>query len=113
MAVSGFGAPCLSGGARPASVSVNAPFIGTPLARGTEILDSRRITGRSIARRLPQRVSRRLSIDVRWLGIGAALVLTLLAGVMVELVLSDHSRLRSSGWAPWPRCSPAASAAWR
>jgi hypothetical protein len=63
------------------------------LARGNEMLDSRRITGRSVARGLPQRVGRWLSVDVRWLGIGAALVLALLAGVMLEMVLADHSRL--------------------
>ncbi len=56
------------------------------------MLDSRRITGRSVVRGLPQRVGQRLSVDVRWLGTGAALALTLLAGVMVEMVASDHSR---------------------
>lgn len=62
-----------------------------PHARGNEI-DARRITGRSVARGLPQRVGQRLAVDVRWLGTGAALVLMLLAGVIVEMVLSDHSR---------------------
>ena len=61
------------------------------------MLDSRRITGRSVARGLPQRVGRWLSVDVRWLGIGASLVLALLAGVMVEMVLAEHSRV-TLGW---------------
>ena len=55
------------------------------------MLDSRRITGRSAARGLPQRISRRLAIDVRWLGTSAALVLALLAGAMAEMVVADHS----------------------
>ncbi len=57
------------------------------------MLDSRRITGRSAARGLPQRISRRLAVDVRWLGTSAALVLALLAGVMAGMVLADHSRV--------------------
>ncbi len=52
--------------------------------RGSQILDSARITGRSI--------THRLAVDVRWLGIAAALVLMLVAGVMLEMVLADHSR---------------------
>ena len=56
------------------------------------MLDSRRITGRSAARGLPERISRRLAIDVRWLGTSAALVLALLAGVMAGMVIADHSR---------------------
>jgi hypothetical protein len=53
--------------------------------RGNQILDSTRITGRS--------TTHWLAVDVRWLATGAALALTLLAGVMVEMVVSDHSRL--------------------
>jgi hypothetical protein len=41
---------------------------------------------------MAQRANHELAIDVRWLGLGAGLVLTLLAGVMLEMVVEDHSR---------------------
>ena len=42
---------------------MKAPLRQAPLARGNAMLDSRRITGRSAARGLPQRISRQLAVD--------------------------------------------------
>ncbi len=40
----------------------------------------------------PESASRHAAVDVRWLAIGAGLALALLAGVMLEIALEDHSR---------------------
>jgi hypothetical protein len=42
---------------------------------------------------MAQRSHHELALDIRWLGLGAGLVLTLLAGVMLEMVVEDHSRV--------------------
>ena len=55
------------------------------LARGNEILDTTRITTSTTSHR-------HVAVDVRWLATGAGLALALLAGVMLEMVLEDHSR---------------------
>jgi hypothetical protein len=57
--------------------------VGSP--GGDEILDTRRITTRAT-------VGRHHATDVRWIALGAGLGLALLAGVMLEMVLDDHSR---------------------
>lgn len=52
---------------------------------GNEILDTTRITTTPNTRR-------HVAVDVRWLATGATLALALLAGMMLEMVLEDHSR---------------------
>jgi hypothetical protein len=52
---------------------------------GNEILDTRWFT-------TSRTTGRHLAVDVRWLAMGAGLALALLAGIMVEMVLEDHSR---------------------
>ena len=65
---------------------MKAPFPERrPARQGNEILDTTRITTTPNTRR-------HVAVDVRWLATGAGLALALLAGVMLEMVVEDHSR---------------------